>query len=180
MNRTWLKSYRKMTIILAVMFFLVCVLGTSGSFPVRNIGSYLGMFMCIYWTMAERKRILQPEQKRYLSLIGNLLILLYCLREIRGLYFDRSSPFSRYLWYLYYLTILAVPLLSFFTAWNTSGKEMKSQKENIFNMDYQDIYEAVERKLNKESALQNRWQEISGIAGGRYKDGSWKLLKVKN
>lgn len=59
-------------------------------------------------------------------------------------------------------------------------KEMKSQKENIFNMDYQDIYEAVERKLNKESALQNRWQEISGIAGGRYKDGSWKLLKVKN
>ena len=128
MSRTWLKSYRKMTITLAVMFFLVCALGTSGSFPVRNIGSYLGMFMCIYWTMAERKRILQPEQKRYLSLMGNLLILLYCLREIRGLYFDRSSPFSRYLWYLYYLTILAVPLLSFFTAWNNSGKETKARK----------------------------------------------------
>lgn len=59
-------------------------------------------------------------------------------------------------------------------------KEIKSQKENIFRMDYQDIYEAVERKLNKESALQNRWQEISGIAGGKYKDGSWKNLKMKN
>lgn len=59
-------------------------------------------------------------------------------------------------------------------------KEIKSQKENIFRMDYQDIYEAVERKLNKESALQNKWQEVSGVAGGKYKDGSWSKLKVKN
>lgn len=58
--------------------------------------------------------------------------------------------------------------------------EIKNQKENIFNLTYQDIYEDVYSKLNKESALQNRWQEIAGIAGGRYKDGSWKELKVKN
>lgn len=59
-------------------------------------------------------------------------------------------------------------------------KEIKSQKNNFFLMDYQDIYEAIEQKLNKESALQNRWQEISGIAGGKYKDGSWKGMKIKN
>lgn len=58
-------------------------------------------------------------------------------------------------------------------------KEMKSQKERIFNMTYRDIYLTVERKLNKESALQNRWQEISGLAGGKYKD-SWGQLKIKN
>ena len=57
-------------------------------------------------------------------------------------------------------------------------KEMKMQQDNIFSMTYQDIYESVERKLNKESALQNRWQEISGLAGGKYKD-SWQHMKVK-
>ena len=58
-------------------------------------------------------------------------------------------------------------------------KEIKSQADNIFHLTYQDIYESVEAKLNKESALQNRWQEISGLAGGKYKE-SWMKLKIKN
>lgn len=58
-------------------------------------------------------------------------------------------------------------------------KEVKSQGDNIFRLTYQDIYESVEAKLNKESALQNRWQEISGLAGGKYKE-SWMKLKIKN
>ncbi len=117
-----------MTIILAVTFLLVCLLGTSGHFPFRNMGSYLGIFMCIYWTMIERKRIVQPKPKFYLSLVGNLLVLLYCLREVRGLYFDKASVPARYLWYLYYLPLLAAPLLSFFTAWNISGRQERGQK----------------------------------------------------
>ena len=59
-------------------------------------------------------------------------------------------------------------------------KEIKFHGDNIFHLTYQDIYEEVARKLNKESALQNRWQEAIGIAGGKYKDGSWKELKIKN
>jgi hypothetical protein len=58
-------------------------------------------------------------------------------------------------------------------------KEVKDQKDHFFQLDYQDIYEDVERKLNKESALQNKWQEICGIAGGRYKDG-WQRMKFEN
>ena len=58
-------------------------------------------------------------------------------------------------------------------------KEVKSQGDNIFRLTYQDIYESVEAKLNKESALQNRWQETSGLAGGKYKE-SWMKLKIKN
>ncbi|MBQ3780379.1 MAG: caspase family protein, partial [Bacteroidaceae bacterium] len=59
-------------------------------------------------------------------------------------------------------------------------KEVKLQGENIFNLTYQDIFEDVERRLNKESALQNKWQEAIGIAGGKYKDGSWRELKINN
>lgn len=58
-------------------------------------------------------------------------------------------------------------------------QEMKLQKDNIFKMNYETLFGEVSRKLNKESALQNKWQEASGIAGGRYKEG-WQDMKIKN
>ena len=58
-------------------------------------------------------------------------------------------------------------------------KEVKMQRDNIFNLTYQDIFEDVAIKLSKESALQNKWQEAMGIAGGKYKD-SWQKMKIKN
>lgn len=58
-------------------------------------------------------------------------------------------------------------------------KEVKLQGDNIFRLGYQDLFEEVARKLGKESALQNRWQEAIGIAGGKYKEG-WQQLKIKN
>ena len=59
-------------------------------------------------------------------------------------------------------------------------KEIKSlaATSNFDSYTYQDIYEAVERKLNKESALQNRWQEISGYVDGRYAD-EWRQLHIR-
>lgn len=59
-------------------------------------------------------------------------------------------------------------------------KEIKLQKDRIFALSYNDILSLIERKVSKESALQNHWQELSGIAGGKYKDGSWKDLRIKN
>lgn len=58
------------------------------------------------------------------------------------------------------------------------AKEIKGAAGNLDGVTYQDIYEAVARKLGKESALQGRWQEVYGLAGGKYKD-SWSKLKVK-
>ena len=57
-------------------------------------------------------------------------------------------------------------------------KEVKGMAGNIESYTYQDIYESVERKLNKESALQGKWQEASGLAGGKYKD-AWRTQRVK-
>ena len=59
-------------------------------------------------------------------------------------------------------------------------KEIKglASTSNFDSYTYQDIYEAVERKLNKESALQNRWQEISGYVDGKYA-ASWQLLHIR-
>ena len=57
-------------------------------------------------------------------------------------------------------------------------KEIKGIAANIESYTYQDIYESIDRKLGKESALQGRWQEVSGMAGGKYKD-SWRQHRIK-
>ena len=43
---------------------------------------------------------------------------------------------------------------------------------------YQDIYEAVERKLNKESALQGKWQVIHGFVDGVHA-ADWQHLHIR-
>ena len=57
-------------------------------------------------------------------------------------------------------------------------KEIKGLASNLESYSYQDIYESVDRKLSKESALQGRWQVISGMAGGKYKE-AWRQLHLK-
>lgn len=57
-------------------------------------------------------------------------------------------------------------------------KEIKGIASNIESYTYQDIYESLGRKLSKESALQGRWQEASGLAGGKYKE-AWREQRVK-
>jgi len=57
-------------------------------------------------------------------------------------------------------------------------KEIKGLAGDLDGYTYRDIYENVGRKLGKESALQGRWQEIYGLAGGKYKD-AWSILKLK-
>ena len=59
-------------------------------------------------------------------------------------------------------------------------KEIKSlaATSNFDTYTYQDIYEAVERKLNKESALQGKWQVISGFVDGKYA-ADWQHLHLR-
>lgn len=57
-------------------------------------------------------------------------------------------------------------------------KEIKGIASHLDSYTYQDIYEAVERKLNKESALQGKWQEITGFVDGKHA-GDWQGLRVR-
>jgi hypothetical protein len=56
-------------------------------------------------------------------------------------------------------------------------KEIKDKKDRFLNYTYQEIFDIVGQKINKESALQNKWQELSGLVGGKYKDG-WQYMKI--
>ena len=77
---------------------------------------YISLFTM--WGLSLRERIIQPQAKRYLSVIAALMVLWLLLRTIK---FDFVSPIetpkiARYLWYLYYVPILLIPLLMLLVA----------------------------------------------------------------
>lgn len=106
---------------------------------------------------AERKKE-EKKKRRKASLRSDAVVLLAAEYDKTAFSFDRFEH----------------GFLTYFLL-----KEVKDMKDDFFRMDYQSIYEDVERKLNKESALQNKWQEVSGIAGGKYKE-DWRRMKFEN
>lgn len=55
--------------------------------------------------------------------------------------------------------------------------ELRKGAANIDALTYQDIFEALERSVSKESALQNKLQEPKGLVGGKLRDG-WQHMTL--
>lgn len=65
--------------------------------------------------------------------------------------------------------------LTYFLLMEIKGLGLAGQ---IDSYTYQDFYESVERKLSKESALQGKWQEITGYVDGKHA-ADWQSLKIR-
>ena len=74
---------------------------------------YIGLFAA--WGISTRKRIIQPQVRRYLTAISALMVFWVAVRTIRYS-LDECAWLMRYLWYLYYLPMLFIPLLAVFVA----------------------------------------------------------------
>lgn len=74
---------------------------------------YIGLFTA--WGISIRRRIIQPQVRRYLTAISVLMVFWIMVRTIRYLFIEASGAL-RYLWYLYYLPMLFIPFLSVFVA----------------------------------------------------------------
>lgn len=74
---------------------------------------YIGLFGM--WGVSVRRRIIQPQVRRYLTAISVLTVFWLTVRTIRFLFV--KAPWAlRQLWYLYYLPMLFIPLLAVFVA----------------------------------------------------------------
>ena len=84
----------------------------------------------ILWSMQIRRRILQPEVKRYLTCAVVLMIFWMLIRTIKYELLIPGGTASRYIWYLYYVPMLWIPLFLLLavsyigkpTGWHTSDK----------------------------------------------------------
>ena len=105
-------------ILLAVMIAYIFRLMGGGSFY-PTLFSYLRSFIYIgmfaAWGLSVRQRIVQNQIRRYLTGVALLLILWFTFRSAK--YFIFWQPIAiRYLWSLFYLPMLFVPMLALLIA----------------------------------------------------------------
>ena len=74
---------------------------------------YIGLFTA--WCISVRNRIIQPQVRRYLTVVSALMVFWITVRTIRYS-LDECMWLRRYLWYLYYLPMLFISILSVFVS----------------------------------------------------------------
>ena len=103
-----------LAVILAYTFRLI---GKGHFYP--TLFSYLRSFIYIglyaAWGLSIRQRIVQKQVGRYLTSVSVLLILWFSLRTVKYFIFWQPDAI-RYLWYLFYLPMLFVPMLALLIA----------------------------------------------------------------
>lgn len=103
-----------LAVILAYVFRLI---GKGSFYP--TLFSYLRSFIYIglyaAWGLSVRQRIVQRQVGRYLTGISVLLILWLSFRTVKYFIFWQPTAI-RYLWYLFYLPMLFVPMLALLIA----------------------------------------------------------------
>lgn len=105
-------------VLLAVMIaYIFRLMGGDSFYP--TLFSYLRSFIYIAmfaaWGLSVRQRIVQNQIRRYLTGVALLLILWFTFRSAK--YFIFWQPIAiRYLWYLFYLPMLFVPMLALLIA----------------------------------------------------------------
>lgn len=77
---------------------------------------YIGLFCA--WGVSVHSRILQKQTRQYLSAVAALMVFWISARTVKYLCIpsDGAAFLSRYLWYLYYLPMLFIPLLALLVA----------------------------------------------------------------
>lgn len=81
---------------------------------VSHFTVYLGL--AILWTVLTERRILRPEVRRAMRATGLLFIFLLLDRLCRYDLFDRVPGATRFFWYLYYVPMILLPLVTFWTS----------------------------------------------------------------
>lgn len=64
----------------------------------------------IAWCVSIRNRILNKQIRRYLILVGLLMIFWLTVRIVKWRFLSVTDPLGRYLWYAYYIPMILIPL----------------------------------------------------------------------
>ncbi len=85
-----------------------------------TMGFYLSYLLqisiLIYWLITINNRIMKSNVRYYLFSMGGLMIFWFLVRNIKWLTGEYAETVSRFLWYLFYIPILLLPIFCLFTA----------------------------------------------------------------
>lgn len=118
------KMNKKAICTVFVVAVLICIAYISrlpGVFYSKESGLlrafiYLGLYLA--WGISIRSRIIQKQARRYLTAIAALIVFWFLVRTIKYYYISEIThpDIVRYLWYLFYLPILFIPLMAVLVA----------------------------------------------------------------
>ena len=87
----------------------------SGNALLGQLANYLRVFLYLglfaLWGVSARHRVMQAQVRRCLVLVAALMVFWLTVRELRW-HLVRSADVQRWLWYLYYVPLLLIPLLA--------------------------------------------------------------------
>lgn len=81
--------------------------------PLLRNAIHIGLLTA--WCICVRRRVMQPQALRLLTAIAGLMLFWFSVRLLKY-EFVEDAALSRYLWYLYYLPMLFIPLCALLTA----------------------------------------------------------------
>ena len=112
-------------LVLAIFIAYMCRMCDSKD-AVFKLAGYLRTYIYItifyLWGRSIKRRIIQKQVQRYLISIVGLMIFWIMVRTIKYFIVD-SINVSRYLWYMYYIPLLAIPFLGLLTAMSLGKAE---------------------------------------------------------
>lgn len=108
-------------IVFAVLARVISKLGyLPTTFSLIRTMIYIGIY--IAWGFSVKRRVVQVQPRRCLVFISLLMFIWFIVRSMK--YFLVTDPTGkRYLWYLYYLPMLFIPLFSLFVSFSLGKPE---------------------------------------------------------
>ena len=102
-------------ILLAYVCSMVCMNSTAFSEPLSYLRSILYILVFSTWTVSVYSRIIQKKTRWYLIAVAVLMIFWIATRTIK---FDLAKDpcLVHWLWYVYYLPLIYIPLFSVFVS----------------------------------------------------------------
>ena len=80
---------------------------------IHTPASFLYSFIIIAWGVTVAQRIVHKCIRRHIVAIAVFLLMLFIIRICRWMLFTHSAIADRYLYYLFYISFIALPMLSF-------------------------------------------------------------------
>lgn len=85
-------------------------------FLLRKLSTLFLMGCALALLLYFAERIIDPDARRFLTVIAGLIVLWVTLRGAKYIAFEEMEVVARHIWYLYYVPALLIPLFSLFAA----------------------------------------------------------------
>jgi len=111
------KTERDYFALLAGAFFISFIINILSQFSwvppcIHSPASFLYSFILIAWGASVAQRIVHKRIRRHIVAIAVFLLMLFIVRICRWMLFLHSALADRYTYYLFYISFIALPMLS--------------------------------------------------------------------